>query len=118
MSKEKPPDPKADALGRQLKDSLAERRPRPWKLVLASIVIATSLLGLLAWWMYPRPRPALLQVMALDIICTPDEKPQVRAQLIGSADDKEPQVRKLADEGISDPGFDYITVKQLVRDTD
>src|SRR5438445_10525609 len=36
MSSEKPPDPKADALARQLKETLAQRRPRPWKLVLAS----------------------------------------------------------------------------------
>lgn len=92
MSKEKPPDPKADALGRQLKDSLAQRRPRPWKLVLASVVVATLLLILLAWWMYPRAKPAPLQAMALDVICTLEETtPQVRAQLIPPADDKAPR---------------------------
>jgi hypothetical protein len=89
MSDAKPIDPKAEALARQLKEKLERRRPRPWKLVIASLVIATLLLALLAWWMYPRPKSLPLQVMALDVLATPDETPRARARLIVSLEDKE-----------------------------
>src|SRR5947208_3257469 len=81
MAETKPPSPKSEALGKQLKASLAQRRPQPWKAVLATLAAAVVLLALLAWWLYPRPLPAPLQLMALDVLCTPDEKPHARALL-------------------------------------
>jgi hypothetical protein len=89
MSDPKPPAPKADALARQLKDSLAHRRPRPWKLVLATLAGSVLMLVLLAWWLYPGPKPALLQIIALDVVCPPDEAPHARAQLFAPPEDKE-----------------------------
>ncbi len=77
------------ALARQLKDSLAHRRPRPWKLVLATLAGSVLMLVLLAWWLYPGPKPALLQIIALDVVCPPDETPHARAQLFAPPEDKE-----------------------------
>ncbi len=91
MSDKTPLNGKTDALARQLKSSLAQRRPRPWKLVLASLAASVLLLGLLAWWMYPKPKPAPLQVMALDVVCTPEETPHVRAQLLRPPDEMQPR---------------------------
>lgn len=82
-------DAKANALAKKLKDSLAQRRPRPWKLVIAALGCSVLLLALLAWWLRPQTESAALQVMALDTICTPDETPHVRAQLLGAPSTKE-----------------------------
>lgn len=87
MSDPKPTAEKADALAKQLKDSLAGRRPRPWKMVLATLVGASLLLGLFAWWLYPRAKPGPLQIIGLDTICTPDDAPMARAQLLVPPDD-------------------------------
>ena len=83
-------DAKADALAKKLKDSLAQRRPRPWKLVIATLLSSVLLLALLAWWLRPQTASAPLQVMALDTICTPDETPTVRAQLLTVRQIKDP----------------------------
>jgi hypothetical protein len=91
MSDPKPPAPKVDALARQLKDSLAHRRPRPWKLVLATLVGSVLMLVLLAWWLYPEPQPALLQVIALDVVCPKDETPHARAQLFAPPEAEAPR---------------------------
>lgn len=91
MSNPKSTDPKANALAQQLKDSLAQRRLRPWKIVLGTLAVSVLLLGLLAWWMYPKPKPPPLQVMAFDVVCTTDEVPEVRAQLHGPPDDDQPR---------------------------
>jgi hypothetical protein len=87
MSDPKPPAPQADALARQLKHSLAHRRPRPWKLVLVTLAGSVLMLVLLAWWLYPGPKPALLQIIALDVVCPRDETPHVRAQLYAPPED-------------------------------
>src|ERR1700686_978512 len=88
MSDQKPPSPKSDELAKQLKDSLAQRRPRTWKPVLAALAASVLLLALLAWWRYPRPKPGPLQVMALDVVCNSEETPHARAQLFAGPDDK------------------------------
>lgn len=88
MSEPKPPSAKSEQLSKQLKESLAARRPKTWKIVLAALVIATLLLLLFAWWMYPRPRPSPLQIVALDAIVTPDEAIKVQAQLIDPGEEK------------------------------
>jgi hypothetical protein len=87
MSEPKPPSPNAEVLARQLKESLARRRPQPWKPVLVVLALSTMVLAGLAYWLYPRPRPAPLQVMALDVICTSEETASVRARLLRPADD-------------------------------
>jgi hypothetical protein len=91
MSDTKPPTPKADALAKHLKDSLAQRRPRPWKLVLAALFGSTLILVLLAWSLYPRPKMPPLQIIALDTIATPDETPVARAQLLVPPDESGPR---------------------------
>jgi hypothetical protein len=88
MSDTKPP---ADALAKQLKDSLARRRLRPWKLVLPAVLGCTSLLVLLTWWLYPRAKAASLQIVALDIVYTSNETPRACALLHAPSTDKEPR---------------------------
>jgi hypothetical protein len=90
-SNNKPPAPSSDVLATQLKDSLKRRRLRPWKIVLASMTLGIIVMALLAWWLYPRPQLAPLQIIALDAVTTPDETPQARAQLLPSPDDTEPR---------------------------
>lgn len=86
MSDTKPP---ADALAKQLKDSLARRRLRPWKVVLPAALGCTLILALLAWWLYPRAKPAPLQIVALDSVHTPDETPRASALLHAPFTEKE-----------------------------
>lgn len=81
MSNDQPPKPNADALAKNLKASLAERRPRPWKPVLVVIVLASLTLVGLWFWLKPRPRTEPWQVLAFDSLVTPDETPRARAQL-------------------------------------
>ncbi|HZZ79211.1 MAG TPA: hypothetical protein VFE62_11870, partial [Gemmataceae bacterium] len=71
----------ADALARQLKGSLAQRRIQAWKPVLVLIVICSLILGGLVYWLFPRSRPASLQIIALDALYTPDDAPNAVAQL-------------------------------------
>jgi hypothetical protein len=85
MADTKPSGPKADELAKGLKASLAQRRPKPWKLILAALALAVAGLALFAWWMYPRPAPEPMQVLALDAFVTPVEPLEVRAQLIAPA---------------------------------
>jgi hypothetical protein len=91
MSDPKPAAPPPEVLAKQLKESLARRRWQPWKLVLATMAGGIVLMALLAWWLYPRPRSAPLQIIALDVVCTADETPNVRAQLLLPPEDKEPR---------------------------
>lgn len=81
----------ADALAKQLKDSLAKRRPRPWKPVAVALIGSVVLLTLLAWWLYPRPKPGPLQLIGLDTIFAPDEVQVARAQLLAPPQDKAPR---------------------------
>lgn len=87
VSDPKPAAAKADTLGRQLKDSLARRRPRPWLPTLAVLAGSALLLTFLAYWYYPRPQPPPLQILALDVVCVPSEELRVRAQLLAPPDD-------------------------------
>ncbi|MSQ93147.1 MAG: hypothetical protein EXR98_01175 [Gemmataceae bacterium] len=91
ISDPKPAAPKADTLARQLKDSLAKRRPRPWLPVLAILTGSVLILVFLAYWYYPRPPLTPLQIMALDVVGTTDEVPQVRAQLLTPLEEKTPR---------------------------
>ncbi len=84
MSESNPPKPPAEELARQLKSSLAKRRPRPWMPAAAAIVVCAALLIVLVWWMYPRVPTPPLQIMALDGVFTPDETPKARAQLFAA----------------------------------
>ena len=72
---------RADALAKQLKQSLAQRRPRPWLPVLAVLAVCSLILAGLVWWLYPRAQPASLEIIAFDGVFTPDETPIARAQL-------------------------------------
>lgn len=82
MSDEKPPKATVDELAKELKASLARRRPRTWKPVLAAIVVSSLILAGLWWWLYPRGRTTPLQIIALDDVFTLDETPTARAQLL------------------------------------
>ena len=90
MSNDKPPPPKTDDLAKQLKASLAQRRPRTWKPVLTTLAVSTLLLAGLALWLYPRARTGPLHVIALDAIFTPDEMPLARAQLLAPTKEETP----------------------------
>ena len=91
MTDPKPPTPHAEALAKQLQESLAKRRPRTWKPVLALLAGCTLFLALFAWWMYPRPAMPLLQIIALDSVFTPDETPIARVQLFPSPEVEKPR---------------------------
>jgi hypothetical protein len=81
----------ADALARQLKDTLAQRRPRPWKPVLATIVICSAILGLLTWWLLPGARVASLQIVAFDGVYITESSPMAVAQLFVPPDEERPR---------------------------
>lgn len=81
MSDTKPSPGQSEALARQLKETLSRRRFQPWKVVFGALVLASVVLFLMTYWMYPRSRPAPMQVMALDSVTVVDEPPVVRAQL-------------------------------------
>ena len=90
MSNDKPSAPKADELAKQLKASLAQRRPRTWKPVLRTLAVSVLLLAGLAWWLYPRARSRPLQVIAFDAIFTPGETPRASAQLLTTMEEGTP----------------------------
>ncbi len=75
------PANQVDGMASQLKGSLRRRRPRPWLIVVSAMVIAIALLGFLAWWLYDRPEPPRLEVVAFDAVVSPDETPRITAQL-------------------------------------
>jgi len=81
MSETKPPSAAAEKMAKELKGTLVQRRPRPWRAVLITLAICTLLLAALSWWFYPGPKLEPLQIVAMDEICSPDEKLSVRAQL-------------------------------------
>jgi hypothetical protein len=85
MAESKPE--RAEALAKQLQQSLAQRRPRPWNLVLTVLAICSLMLAGLAYWLYPRARPATLEILALDDVFTPDETPIAHAQLFAPPDE-------------------------------
>jgi hypothetical protein len=82
MLEEKPAKPPADELAKELKASLAQRRPRTWKPILALVVICSLILAIMAIALYPRQRTPALQIVALDGLFTTDETPVARAQLL------------------------------------
>ena len=96
MPDDKPASPKADApkadtLAKELKASLAQRRPRPWKIILAALVLSIAALGLFFWWMIPRPVNEPMQVVALDALVTTTEELEVQAQLLAPPDEANPR---------------------------
>jgi hypothetical protein len=91
MSDAKPPAPQADALAKQLKSSLAKRRPRPWKLILTVLAASVLILVLLAWWLIPGPIPAPLQLIALDAVYSEGETPHAHALLFAPAQSTPPR---------------------------
>ena len=92
------PKPNADALAKELKKSLAKRRPRQWQPVVALLIVATLLLGLLAWWLVPTVPLPMLQVTALDAVFTSAETPMARAQLY--ADPNAERARSLSGQAV------------------
>jgi hypothetical protein len=92
------PKPDADALAHRLKQKLSKERPRPWRLVLGTMLVSIVLLGLLAWWMYPRPSPPPVGVLALDTLSNEDETPTAQAQILLPAG--QTNERRLQDQDI------------------
>ena len=76
MSDAKPP---IDDLAKQLKDSLARSRMRPWKIIVPAAAVTIVVLAAVAWWAYPRTRPDPLQIVALDAIYLSEETPRACA---------------------------------------
>ncbi len=94
MSNGTPAKPPADELAKDLKASLAKRRPRTWKPILAAIVLCSLAMAAMVYWLLPVKQTPPLQVIALDDVFTPDEKPSVRAQLLApSSDEPAPRMR-------------------------
>jgi hypothetical protein len=82
MSSADTPSPRrADALARRLQASLRGDRPRPWRIILLALLASCVALAGLAWWLYPRPDPPPLQVLALDAVTAAGETPRARARL-------------------------------------
>jgi len=106
MSEEKPPKPPADQLAKELKASLAQRRPRPWKLVLGLIVACSLILAGMMWWLYPRGRTAPLLIVAFDGVFTPAEMPIARGQLLSPTSE---------DAALSLRGYTIVFDDQLTR---
>jgi hypothetical protein len=59
-------DQPKDELSQRLQDALRQRRPRPLRIVVVVVGLALAMLGFLAWWLYPRPAPPRLGVIAFD----------------------------------------------------
>ncbi len=91
MPEKKPTGPNADELAKNLKAALAQRRPRPWKAILAALALSTFALILFAVVLYPRRPPEPLQVLALDALATPDEVLHISARLMAPANDTSPR---------------------------
>jgi hypothetical protein len=79
---------RADALTRQLKDTLSHRRLRPWKPVLALIGVCTLVMAGMIYWLYPRTRPGSLEIVAFDGLFTADESPTAEAQMFPSDEEE------------------------------
>lgn len=79
---------RAEALAKELKQTLAKRRPRPWKPVLAALLLSSLTLAGLVWWLYPRAYPETLEIVALDGVFTVDETPIATAQLFAPPADE------------------------------
>jgi hypothetical protein len=82
--KREPLDP--DEITRLLK--AGARRPRPWSLVLVIVLLLLCALpiGLLTWWVWPRPAPPRLLVVAFDQLAHSEEVVPLRAQLLPAED--------------------------------
>lgn len=81
------PKPDVDALGKNLQASLAKRRPKTWKPVLAAVVIASMFLVAVWWWLRAPRRGEPLHVVAMDSLVSQGETPMARALLFPSPDD-------------------------------
>jgi hypothetical protein len=85
---ERPRPKRVDALRLLVKTSLAERQRRsPWRLLLLA-ALGLGLLGLFAWYIYPRPKLPRLRVAAFDQVARPDVPVPISARL-GSIEDEE-----------------------------
>jgi hypothetical protein len=87
----KPPPLSPEEVTRLLK--IAARRRRPWSVwsVLFCVLLVGVPLGLLVWWLWPRPAPPHLRVLTFDEVAAPGEPVTLRAQL-QPAEDEDPDV--------------------------
>ena len=90
MSESKTSADQAEKLAQRLQQSLAQRRPRPWKTVLLTLLIGGILVALLVWYFYPQRRE-VLQVVAFDAVFTSEQSPQASAQLLLPSEEESPR---------------------------
>src|ERR1043165_8024756 len=76
MSDAKPP---IDDLAKQLKDSLARSRMRPWKIIVPAAAVTIVVLAAVGGWASARTGPDPLQIVALDAIYLSEETPRACA---------------------------------------
>lgn len=71
----------AEEMARRLQQKLQTERPRWYRWVPIVALVLFGLLGLFAWWIYPRPEPARLTITALDSLQPEGVEAKVRAVL-------------------------------------
>src|SRR5581483_8817857 len=82
MASPDPPRPSAEALARQLQQSLRQRRFRPTRIVALALIATLAALAGLAWSLFHyRGDGPPLQVLALDGMANETETPRARAVL-------------------------------------
>jgi hypothetical protein len=84
-NKRQPLDP--DEVTRLLKAGARKQRPRTWVGLLFWLFVLAVPLGVLLWWVRPRPAPPHLLVLAFDQVATPGEAVALRGQ-VWPADDE------------------------------
>ena len=78
---DKKPSPTAEALARQLQETLRQKRPHWVRWVPLVAVVLFGTMGLLVWALYPAPDPPPMTVTALDTLAVAGQPATVRAYL-------------------------------------
>src|SRR5437899_1416660 len=66
MLKKPEPKPPDDEVTQKLRTAARKRRPVTWKGLLLLLALLAVPAGLLVWWIYPKPEPPRLDVVAFD----------------------------------------------------
>jgi hypothetical protein len=80
----KKPDPKKppdDELTKKLRAAARKRRPMTWTGILVLLAMVLVPAGLFVWWVYPRPEPPRLDVVAFDQLGPAGQEIELRACL-------------------------------------
>ena len=91
LRKEQPRQPD-DELTLKLRAAARKRRPLTIRGVLMALMFLLVPAGLFVWWVYPRPEPGRLEIVAFDQLALPEAQVTLRASL-ATVEPQVPQVR-------------------------